>query len=146
VTPEVLALRDRFGLPGMRILQFAFEKDARHPFLPHNSRRTAWSTPAPTTTTDARLVRGRAREGAPFRAVLPRLRRRRLHLGPDPLGAGSVADTFVAPLQDVLDLGSEARMNLPGRAGGNWGWRFRREQLTDAVRERLRGLTEIYGR
>ncbi len=58
----------------------------------------------------------------------------------------SVADTFIVPLQDVLDLGPEARMNLPGRPGGNWGWRFRHEQVTDAERDRLRGLVETYGR
>jgi 4-alpha-glucanotransferase len=57
-----------------------------------------------------------------------------------------VADTFIAPLQDVLDLGPEARMNLPGSEGGNWGWRFQRERVTDAVRDRLLHLTETYGR
>ena len=147
VTPEVLALRDRFGLPGMRILQFAFEKDARHPFLPHNFPTNCVVY---TGTHDNDTTRG-------WYAGAPEKERHfaRSYLGCDGadftwdlirLGLGSVADTFVAPLQDVLDLGSEARMNLPGRAGGNWGWRFRREQLTDAVRERLRGLTEIYGR
>jgi 4-alpha-glucanotransferase len=58
----------------------------------------------------------------------------------------SVADVAIIPLQDVLGLGSEARMNLPGRPAGNWRWRYAPDQLTEAVQERLRDLTEIYGR
>jgi 4-alpha-glucanotransferase len=58
----------------------------------------------------------------------------------------SVADTAIVPLQDVLGLGSEARMNLPGRPGGNWRWRYTPGQITDAIRERLREMTKIYGR
>jgi 4-alpha-glucanotransferase len=58
----------------------------------------------------------------------------------------SVADTAIIPLQDVLSLGSEARMNTPGRPGGNWTWRFGLHQLTPAVISRLRELTILYGR
>src|SRR5262249_49353363 len=58
----------------------------------------------------------------------------------------SVADVAIAPLQDVLGLGNEARMNVPGRPGGNWRWRYRPQALSEAVRERLRELTTLYGR
>jgi len=58
----------------------------------------------------------------------------------------SVADTAIVPLQDVLGLGSEARMNLPGRPGGNWRWRFEADALTPEIAERLRRLTDVYGR
>jgi 4-alpha-glucanotransferase len=58
----------------------------------------------------------------------------------------SVADTAIIPLQDVLGLGSETRMNLPGRASGNWRWRFEASALTDGVQDRLREMTEMYGR
>jgi 4-alpha-glucanotransferase len=58
----------------------------------------------------------------------------------------SVADTAIVPLQDVLGLGSAARMNLPGRASGNWRWRFAEGALTDEIRDRLRRLAELYGR
>jgi 4-alpha-glucanotransferase len=58
----------------------------------------------------------------------------------------SIAETAIVPLQDVLGLGSEARMNVPSRPSGNWRWRFRREQLEPAMRKRLRRLTEITGR
>jgi 4-alpha-glucanotransferase len=147
VTPEVHALRDHFGLPGMRILQFAFEKSGQNPFLPHNYPANCVVY---TGTHDNDTSRG-------WYAGAPEKQRHfaRTYLGCDGgdiawslirAGLASVADTFVAPLQDVLDLGSEARMNLPGSPGGNWGWRCRREQLTDAVAGRLRELTETYGR
>jgi 4-alpha-glucanotransferase len=147
ITPEVLALRDRFELPGMKILQFAFARDATHPFLPHNHVKNCVIY---TGTHDNDTARG-------WYASAPEKERHfaRSYLGRDGsdftwdlirAGMASVADTFVAPLQDILDLGPEARMNFPGRPGGNWGWRCRREQLTDAVRERLRDLTETYGR
>ena len=58
----------------------------------------------------------------------------------------SVAHTAILPLQDVLGLGSQGRMNTPGRASGNWSWRYTEGALTDAIRDRLRDLTEIYGR
>ena len=58
----------------------------------------------------------------------------------------SVADTAVIPLQDILGLGSEARMNRPATIGGNWAWRFTRDMLTDAIKTRLRDLTTLYGR
>ncbi len=58
----------------------------------------------------------------------------------------SVADTVIVPLQDILSLGSEGRMNTPGQASGNWQWRFTLNSLDAAIRERLKNLTEIYGR
>ena len=58
----------------------------------------------------------------------------------------SVAERAIVPLQDVLDLGSEARMNLPGRASGNWAWRFEQDQLTNAHAARLWDLTTLSGR
>ena len=147
ITPPVVALRDWLELPGMRILQFAFGSSARNPYLPHNHVRNCvvytgthdndttrgWYASAPEKERHfARSYLGR--EGGDFTWDLIRA------------GMASVADTFIVPLQDVLDLGPEARMNLPGRLGGNWGWRFRREQLTDASRDRLLDLTETYGR
>jgi len=58
----------------------------------------------------------------------------------------SVANTVIIPLQDVLGLGSEARMNLPGRASGNWGWRFSWDQITPEIVERLRTMIAVYER
>jgi 4-alpha-glucanotransferase len=147
ITPEVEALRDRFGLPGMRILQFAFGGAAEDRFLPHNYER---NTVVYTGTHDNDTTRGwfarlSTREAAFLRRYAP-------YAETDVawelirLAWGSVADTAVAPLQDVLSLGTEARMNLPGRPSGNWGWRFTAGMLTDAVLGRLADLTEVYSR
>jgi 4-alpha-glucanotransferase len=62
------------------------------------------------------------------------------------LASSSVANTAVIPLQDLMDLGNEARMNFPGRERGNWQWRYQEQMLTDTIARRLRELTELYGR
>jgi 4-alpha-glucanotransferase len=147
VTPEMEALRDRFGLPGMRVLQFAFGAGRDDPFLPHRHVR---NTVVYTGTHDNDTARG-------WYATAPEAERDyfRRYAGRDGsdvawdmirLAFGSVADTAIVPLQDVLDLGSEARMNLPGRASGNWGWRVLGTQLTEAVGDRLLDLAATYGR
>jgi 4-alpha-glucanotransferase len=147
ITPAVEALRDELGLPGMRVLQFAFGDTPANPFLPHNYRR---NTIAYTGTHDNDTTRG-------WYASLPEKQKDfvRRYLSRDGrdiawdflrLAWSSVAGAAVAPLPDVLDLGSEARMNQPGRPAGNWGWRLRDGVLTDAVLGRLADLTELYGR
>jgi 4-alpha-glucanotransferase len=147
ITPGVVALRDWLELPGMKILQFAFGGSARHPYLPHNHVKNCVVY---TGTHDNDTTRG-------WYASLTAKERHlvRRYLGVDGsdiawdlirAGYASVADTFIAPLQDVLDLGPEARMNHPGRPAGNWTWRLRSEQLTAAVRDRLKELVVTYGR
>lgn len=148
VTPEVEALRDTFDLPGMKILQFAFGGDTADPFLPHNFTQhcaaytgthdndtaRGWYEVAATERERDFARRYLGRDGSDFAWDLTRA------------GMASVAHTFVVPLQDVLNLGVEARMNLPGRPAGNWGWRYRREELGEAVGARLAELTALYGR
>jgi 4-alpha-glucanotransferase len=147
ITPPVVALRDWLELPGMKILQFAFGSTARNPYLPHNHVK---NSVVYTGTHDNDTTRG-------WYGSLSAKERHavRTYLGVDGhdiawdlirAGYASVADTFIAPLQDVLDLGPEARMNLPGQAGGNWNWRFRGEHLSGAVRDRLAEYAEAYGR
>ncbi|MBN9121441.1 MAG: 4-alpha-glucanotransferase [Planctomycetes bacterium] len=147
ITPPVDALRANFGLPGMRVLQFAFGGAVEERFLPHAFDRNAVVY---TGTHDNDTTRGwyealTAGERAAFYRYAPEAAR-------DPvwalirLGLGSVADTAVAPLQDVLDLGGEARMNVPGTATGNWRWRVTAEQLAGGHFDRLGELTETYGR
>jgi 4-alpha-glucanotransferase len=147
ITPEVEALRDDFHLPGMRILQFAFGGATESRFLPHNYER---NTVVYTGTHDNDTTRG-------WYASIPEgeahfLRR---YIARDcsdvawdliRLAWSSVADFAVAPSQDVFDLGTEARMNLPGRPFGNWAWRFTEDLCTPAVLDRLGDLTELYGR
>ena len=159
ITPEVEDLRERFGFPGMGVLQFAFGVDPPVPeFLPHNYSRHFvvytgthdndttlgwWSNSDPSNSTRSGEIVRREREFALnylstdgrdmnwifIRAIL-----------------ASVASLAITPLQDILGLGTEARMNQPATSSGNWRWRFTREQLTPEIAQRMRGLTEIYGR
>jgi 4-alpha-glucanotransferase len=147
ITPEVDALRERFGLPGMRILQFAFGGAVEDRFLPHNLERNVivYTGTHDNDTTLGWYASLTDRERAHFHQYLPGADR-------DPawtlvrLAWMSVADCAVAPLQDVLRLGDEARMNRPGTASGNWRWRASAEQLAADWPERLAGLTEVYQR
>ena len=147
ITPEVEALRVGFGLPGMKILQFAFGGAPEDRFLPHTY---AHNCVVYTGTHDNDTTRGWYEA-----ATEPERDFARRYLGRDGremawdmlrLAWSSVADLAVAPLQDVLSLGTEARMNLPGRASGNWGWRYRAEMLTPFLEARLAELTELYAR
>src|SRR4029077_8352255 len=147
ITAEVEVLRDQFELPGMRILQFGFSGEADHPYLPHNFVR---NTAVYSGTHDNDTTRGWfAALGEPER---DRVRRYLARDGADiawdliRLAWSSVADYALVPLQDVLSLGPEARMNMPGRPSGNWSWRFLPEMVTPAVLDRLGELTELYSR
>lgn len=148
VTPAMEALRDGFALPGMKVLQFAFSTDNQDPFLPHNFIPNCVVY---TGTHDNDTTRGWY-EHSSTEAERDFARR---YLGPDAkdfawdlirMAFASVANTAVAPLQDVLNLGTGARMNLPGRPSGNWGWRFLPGQLTPGLRDRLKDLTWLYFR
>jgi 4-alpha-glucanotransferase len=157
VTPEVEALRDDFGLPGMRVLAFAFA-DGAEAYLPHRFPRRCVVY---TGTHDNDTVRGfleasERTHDARERQQLARERDRALaYAGSDGRephwdlirsALSSVADIAIFPIQDVLGLGTEARMNVPGTADGNWGYRVRSELLSSAVAAKLTRLTETYER
>jgi 4-alpha-glucanotransferase len=151
ITADVREVIHRYGFPNMQVLLFAFGEDFPHgTFLPHRHPR---NSVVYTGTHDNNTVRGWFEEEADART------RRHLfrYLGRDVAPAAlsgelirlamlSPADTALFPLQDVLGLGSQARMNRPARRRGNWQWRFAAEVLDDAVADRLRDLTETYGR
>lgn len=147
VTPDVVALRDAFELPGMRVLQFAFQGGSDNPFLPHHyvARAVVY-----TGTHDNDATRGWYATASEAERDLVRryLGRDGRDIAWDLIRAAwsSVADYALAPLQDVLDLGSEARMNTPGTAFGNWQWRFREEMLTEGVGSRLAEMSNLYSR
>lgn len=158
ITPDVEALRDDFAFPGMRILQFAFGGDAHSQDLPHNyvSNVVAYTGTHDNDTTvgwfTATAGAGSTRDET---QILNERHycRRYLHtdgreINWDLIRAvfASVADTAVVPLQDVIGLGTAARMNLPASTQGNWSWRYLPGQLTAAMGKRLADLTEIYGR
>ena len=147
ITPEVESLRDDFALPGMRILQFAFGGGPDHLYLPHNylPRTVAYTGTHDNDTTKGWFLTAPEKEKDHVRRYLAR---DGSDIAWDFMRAAwsSVADWAIAPLQDVLNLGSEARMNLPGRPAGNWGWRYTPGQLTPGVLDRLGELTSLYAR
>jgi 4-alpha-glucanotransferase len=147
ITPAVVKLRERFGLPGMKVLQFAFDGDAENPFLPHHFQR-ACVVYTGTHDNDTTLGWYRAQSEKARDQVRRYLARDGLDISWDlvRLAYASVADMAVAPLQDLMKLGSEARMNYPSRAQGNWQWRFTPTQLTGEISGRLRELALLYGR
>jgi 4-alpha-glucanotransferase len=147
ITPAVEALRDALGLPGMKVLQFAFSGEPGNLYLPHNHVRHCVVY---TGTHDNDTTRGWFEHAGPAvrRNVQLYLARHGDDIAWDFIRVAlmSVADTAIFPLQDVLNLGSEARMNAPGQPSGNWGWRYAAWMLDDHFRDRLRGLTELYDR
>lgn len=150
ITPDVQALRDQFRLPGTRVLQFAFDGHSDNPYLPHNF---VSNTVVYTGTHDNPPTRQ-------WHDELPDYQRQNFwnYAGRAPgtsadaapalmrLAWSSKAALAMAPLQDVLNLASESRMNVPGQAGGNWRWRCCGDMLSDAVFEWLRQLTQSSNR
>ena len=148
LTPEVRQLLADSGLPGMKILQFAFDSREAANYLPHtyprhcvcyagthdNSTLVGWKNDAdPTDIAAAREYLGLNEEEG-------------FHWGILRGGQSSVADLFVAQMQDYLGLGSEARMNTPGILGGNWQWRMLPGQITEDLTKRIARMTSLYGR
>lgn len=149
IDQAVLDFRDHFAFPGMKILHFAFGGDAGNPYLPFNVERNCVIY---TGTHDNNTTVGWFQDNAND------YEKARLYqyLGA-PSGQGvawdlirlaysSVANQAIVPLQDVLGLGSDARMNTPSVAEGNWSWRYRQEALTGEYSERLRDLVNLFGR
>jgi 4-alpha-glucanotransferase len=146
ITPDVQALRDQFQIPGTRVLQFAFDGHADNPYLPRNfvSNTVVYTGTHDNATTrqwyeelpdDQRQNLWKYLNRAPGQSAeaAPTLMR---------LAWSSPAALAIAPLQDLLNLGSEARMNVPGRADGNWRWRVREDMLSAQAFQWLRDLTE----
>jgi 4-alpha-glucanotransferase len=147
ITPEVNALREKFGLPGMKILHFAFDSDSNNPYLPHNHRvdsvvytgthdndtTMAWfeNLPAERQLFVVEYL-GYPHEPMPWPMIRAAL--------------SSVSRLAVIPMQDILMLGRGQRMNTPGTTEGNWGWRFEWDQLAPDTTARSRRLAQLYGR
>src|SRR6266511_962690 len=159
ITHEVIALRDRFELPGMQVLQFAFGTDPQaDAYKPYNYVKNSvvyTGTHDNDTTVGWFTGEGAGLSTRSHDEVTGERDLALKYLGTDGreinwdfirLALSSVADTAIIPLQDVLGLGSEARMNVPARESGNWSWRYTADQLTPEVRRRLAEMTEVYGR
>ncbi|MEW5828701.1 MAG: 4-alpha-glucanotransferase, partial [Chloroflexota bacterium] len=151
ITPDVIVLRDQFDLPGMKILQFAFS-GPDNPFLPHlypencvtytgthdNDTARGWYETAPATEADfaRRYLNIQPCEGLePSQGFAWSLIR---------ACWSSTAVFALAPMQDLLNLGTEARMNFPSKLGGNWEWRMKEEDLSAELRDRLKELNYLY--
>jgi 4-alpha-glucanotransferase len=148
ITDEVRSLLQETGFPGMKVLQFAFGGGSDNPYLPHNYREPNCLVYTGTHDNDttrgwfsglsdnerSHVSRYLGTDGSNIAADLMRL------------ALGSIARTAIVPLQDVLDLGTETRVNTPGAPEGNWTWRVQPEQLDPAHSERLAEFTVLYGR
>ncbi|MET0340516.1 MAG: 4-alpha-glucanotransferase [Polyangiales bacterium] len=163
VTPKVRRLRDRYRMPGMRVLQFAFGGDPNDDFLPHRYVRNcvAYSGTHDNDTSVGWLEDPGSPDGPRTPETASRECARALTYlrGPHEAPEGddfhwemlralyaSVADTAIVPMQDLLGLGSAARMNVPGVTDGNWGWRVSREALSESLADRVRTFAHVYGR
>ncbi|MCA1625745.1 MAG: 4-alpha-glucanotransferase [Acidobacteria bacterium] len=158
ITPDVEELRDSFGFPGMRILQFAFGGGTNNHDLPHNYIKNcvAYTGTHDNDTTvgwfNSQAGSGSTRDAEQIKRerefCLDYLKSDGKEIHWDFIRAvwESVADTAIAPMQDLLGLGNEARMNLPASSSGNWYWQLREGDFSEEIAERLRRLTEIYGR
>lgn len=147
ITDEVTALRERFAMPGMKILQFAFGGDASNPYLPHNQTHDSvtytgthdnntslgwYDELNDATRTHIHAYLGESAEAMPWLLIRSAL--------------ASVSELAVIPLQDLLELGSEHRMNIPGTTEGNWSWHFDWAMLPEDLSERVLSLNQLYGR
>jgi len=151
ITPDVREVMEQFGFPGMKVLVFAFGPDLpNNPYAPHNHERNCvvytgthdnntargWFEEETTPEERARLQAYAGREVTLDTVAWDLIR----------MALGSVANTSILSMVDVLGLDGEHRMNRPASSQGNWRWRMRPEQLTEALAARLREITELYGR
>ena len=148
LTQEVLDLRDESGLPGMKVLEFAFDSREPSEYLPH----TYIANTVCYTGTHDNMTMRQWFETASAEAVAYATEYMNLHheeglvWGVIRTAYASVSDLCVVQMQDYLNLGGEARMNFPGVASGNWLWRMRRGSATEELADRIRNMAVLYGR
>jgi 4-alpha-glucanotransferase len=148
ITPDVEALRDKFEFPGMKVLHFAFGSDPGNPFLPFNYPRNClvYTGTHDNDTTVGWFSQLSEWEQKSVMRYLGCVSPDGIHWDLIRLAMTSVADQAIFPLQDLLGLGTEARMNFPGKPTGNWGWRYLEGALTQEMCDRLQDLTFAFGR
>jgi 4-alpha-glucanotransferase len=147
VTQEVTALREKFNFPGMKVLQFAFSTDSNDVFLPHNfERRFVVYTGTHDNDTTRGWYEKAAEEERDFVRRYCKTDGHEINWDLIKTALQSVADMSIIPFQDILDLGTEGRMNYPGTVEGNWEWRFTWDMVKPDISLRLYELTDVYGR
>ena len=152
ITPPVEELRDQFGFPGMKVLQFAFGTKMETKFLPHNyiPNCVVYTGTHDNDTTRAYFEKEKSNNGK--NDIYEHTQMYLNYFGNDILNEliriayASVANIVIIPMQDVLKLGSEARMNFPSTTGGNWSWRFTWDQISESLAKHYFGLTQLYER
>ncbi|HAR64290.1 MAG: 4-alpha-glucanotransferase [Candidatus Margulisiibacteriota bacterium] len=151
ITPDVREVMRQFGIPGMQVLLFAFGEDNPvHPYLPHNYVKNSMVY---TGTHDNNTAKGWFRQEAShddkrrlFRYIGKEVSEDEASWELMRLALSSGSNVAMVPVQDILSLGEEARMNIPATTNGNWLWRLLPDQLNSYVRDRLAEMTYIYGR
>lgn len=148
ITPDVEDLRDKFEFPGMKILHFAFGSDEKNPYLPFNIVRNCliYTGTHDNDTTVGWFWKTSDYERDRIIRYIGQISSDGIHWDFIRMAFTSIANQAIVPLQDVFGLDSDARMNTPGQADGNWGWRYRSELLTEEVKEKLREITRLCGR
>jgi 4-alpha-glucanotransferase len=148
ITPEVEALRDRFEFPGMKILQFAFGGGAGNPYLPFNYTRNSivYSGTHDNDTTVGWFEQLSDGEKQTFIDYLGGISADGVHWDLIRLAYSSISNMAIIPVQDLLGLGTQARMNFPGTATGNWEWRYDSGDLQPQISDRLQNLGAVFGR
>ncbi len=148
ITPEVEALRDQFGFPGMKVLQFAFDSEDESTFLPHQF--TTINCVCYTGTHDNNTTKGWYASASEYSRD-----KIRCYMNTDGNSVhwdflrtclGSIATYAIIPMQDILGIGEEGRMNTPGIGTNNWAWRYTKHALSNGLAEALAKITRIYGR
>lgn len=152
ITPPVEALRDKFGFPGMKVLQFAFGTKMETKFLPHNfiPNCVVYTGTHDNDTTRAYFEKEKLNKGK--NDIYEHAQKYLNYFGDDILSElirvayASVANIVIIPMQDILNLGTEARMNFPSTTGGNWTWRFTWDQVDENLAKHYFGLAQLYER
>lgn len=150
ITKEVNELRDKFNFPGMKILQFAFGSKMERKFLPHNHIKNCvvYTGSHDNDTTRGYFEKTKYDNTDVYKSVQDYLNYYGDDITPHLIrnAYSSVADLIIIPMQDILNLGSEARMNFPGKLGGNWSWRFTWEMVHPETVNYYKYLCNIYER
>ncbi len=148
LTREVLDLRDASGFPGMKVLQFAFDPREPSDYLPHNYiQNTVCYTGTHDNMTTRQWFESLPEDALTYaKAYMGLCNGENLVYGMIRIALASVSRLCVIPLQDYLELGGEARMNLPGSLGTNWTWRTEKGSFSDALAEKILKLVRLYGR
>jgi 4-alpha-glucanotransferase len=150
ITPDVKQIMEQFSLPGMKVLQFAFGDSADNPYLPHNySQNSVVYTGTHDNNSTCGWYNSEINKATKFlisRYCGTSTTEKNIHHEFIRLALASVANLAIIPLQDVLGLRAESRMNTPSTAQGNWQWRIEKSLLNAKNFEQIRRMTELYGR